>query len=392
MPKPVIFYCYPWDLYDVGADIALDQIAEAGATGVSLAMVYHMVTAISPMNPYRTIYYGEDGVVFFQPDKSNYAWTTMIPRASREVDDPDYVKFLMEQSYARRLNFGVWVNFAYNNHLARSHPKAAKVDAFGNPHGAQLTPSSREFRMYCVSLAEDICEQVKPDEFVMQGLSYLPWRYGLSHLKTLSPLTPLQEFLLSLDFSKGTKSIAKKYNIDAEVLQEAVADELRMSFLKRPTTEEMEEEVTPEFVEEMFEGYVARYLICQEAAASLLFENVAKAIRGGRRKLTYTGPTDPIMNGLDLFRIRKSIDRLVVQFPTDREELAAAVKQTREALLETSELMASVSPGDFSTMESFHAHLGALNDAGVDGYFIYNYALLKPEHFDWMKSAKQYWA
>lgn len=390
MAKPVIFYCYPWDLYDSGADVALDQMVEVGATGVSVALVYHMVTAVSPMNPFRTIYYGEDGVVFFQPDKSNYAWTTMVPRPSREVDDPDYLKYLVEQAYARRLTFGAWVNFGYSNTLASTYPKAAKVDAFGNPHGAQLSPSSRDFRMYCVNLAEDIGEQVKPDEFVVQGLSYFPWRHGLSHLNTLSPLTPLQEFYLSLDFSKGTKSIATKYQIDADALQEAVADELRVSFLKRPTSEQMEQVITGEFIESLFDGYISRYLICQEAAASLLFENVSKTVRGRRRKMTYTGPTDPLVHGLDLFRIKRSIDRLVVRFPTDREALAETVTSTREQLLDGTDLMASISPGDFNSPEGFSAYLGALNDAGVDGYFIYNYAMLKPEHFDWIKAAGKY--
>lgn len=391
MSKPVVFFCYPWDLYDIGADVALDQMVEAGATGVSVALAYHMVTAVAPMNPFRTIYYGEDGVVFFKPDKAYYSWTSMVPRPSKEVDDPEYLKYLVEQAYTRRLTFGCWINFAYNNHLASTHPKSAKMDAFGNPHGAQLSPSNRDFRMYCVNMTEDVCDQIKPDELVLQGLSYYPWKYGLAQLKALTPLTPLQEFLLGLDFSPGTMSMAKKFNIDADALQEAVADHLRLSFLKQPKPEEMEEEITDEQIEGLFDGALARYLVCQEAAASLLFENVSKVVRNRKRKLTYTGSTDRVANGLDLFRIKTSLDRLVVHFPSERGQLAQAVERTRAQLLEGTGLMASVCPADFNSVDAFTAYVGSLNDAGVDGYYVYNHALLKPDHLEWLKAAKAYW-
>ncbi len=391
MAKPAVFFCYPWDLYDYGADFALDQMVEAGATGVSVGLNSTGVTSLAPMNPFRTVYYGEEGVVFFKPDKGAYTWTTLFPKVSREVDDPEYLLFLTDLIRSRELKFGAWVNYAFNSHLALSHQKSAKVDVFGNSHSAQLSPSDRDFRLYSTGITEDIFEQVKPNELVIQGLSYFRWDYGFRDKEVLLNLSPIQEFLLSLDFSEGTMSMAKKSGLLPEDLRNAVIDLLRESLIQDPSETEMNTVIDAAFVDTLFDGAISRYLSVQEAAASLLFEDVARVAKAAGGKVATVGPFSQIENGLDIFRIKKSIDRLIVKFPDDREELKAMVTQMRKDLRPTIELIARVTPPEFESRISLQSTLALLDEAGIDGYFFYNFGLMRPEHLQWLKELKPYW-
>lgn len=392
MPSRAHFYAHPWDLYDIGVEIALDRLVDLGIQGVNLALCHPAISAVSPMNPFRTVYYGEDGAVYFHPDSGSYSWTAIKPKASRETDDPEYVHFLLEQMKARGLSVWPWVVYGYNNFQAREHPRSARVDPFGNPHVAQMAPSSRNFRLYCLGMTEDILDQVEPESVVIEGLNYFPWDYGLPNKTELVRLSPYQKFLLSLDFSDGTASMARKYQVNVDDLQGQVAAYLQDSLRRDPSDEEMKVEITESYLEDKFDGLLARYLVAREAAASLLFENVARLIRGQKKAVTYAGSVNKLETGLDLFRLRKSVDRYLLDITDDVREMEEAVESIRSQILPSSEIMARIVPSQFASKDGFLATLKALGNCGVDGFSFYNFGLLRPAHLEWIEAARPLWS
>jgi len=385
------FYIHPWDFYDIGAEVFLDRLVDLGITGVNLAFSHPGISAISPMNPFRTLYYGESGAVFFHPERTSYNWTPMKPRPSREMEDPEYVRFMIEQIQARKLNLWAWVIYACNPHQALEHPRSARIDPFGNPHVAQLSPSSRNFRHYCIGMTEDIMEQAMPDSVILEGLHYFPWDYGLPNKVSLVQLTPYQEFLLGLDFSDIIGSMAKKYRLDPDDLQGKVAATLQESLCREPSEEEMKTPVTEEFLEDKFDGNLSRYLIVREAAASLLFENISRTVRSYKKSVTYAGSLDKFETGLDFFRIRKSIDRYIVKLSDDIRKVEEQVRSIRKSILPASEIIARIDPADFGTKDGFITTLSAMAKTDIHGFSFYNYALLRPEQLDWIAEAKSIW-
>lgn len=386
------FYAHPWDLYDIGVEIALDRLVDLGITGVNLALCHPAISAVSPMNPFRTVYYGEDGAVYFHPDSGSYSWTAMKPKASRETDDPEYVNFLVEQAKARKLAVWPWVIYGHNHYQAREHPRAARVDPFGNPHVAQMAPSSRNFRLYCLGMTEDILDQVQPESFLIEGLNYYPWDYGLPNKTELVRLSPYQKFLLSLDFSDGTASMARKYRVNVDDLQGQIAAYLQDSLRRDPSDEDMQIEITEKFLEDKFEGELSNYLVAREAAASLLFENVARLIRSQKKSVTYAGSINKLETGLDLFRLRKSVDRYLLDITDDIREMEESIQAIRSQILPNSEIMARIVPAQFSTQDSFSTTLNALVNLGVDGFSFYNFGLLRPLHLQWINACKELWS
>ena len=114
---------FPWDLADEGIDRALDNIQHtAGLTEVVLAVSFNGVTFFLPHNPKRTVYFGEDGVVLFEPDLSKYTETSVRPRVSELVTGPDYLRTQTERIRERGLGLTTWIVYAPDHYLARTYP------------------------------------------------------------------------------------------------------------------------------------------------------------------------------------------------------------------------------------------------------------------------------
>ena len=95
-PTPAI-YAYPWDLADEGFDISLDRIADlAKCEEILLTPYYHRGDYFLPHHPLHPVYFGEPGAVYFSPDTSRYAETSIEPIVSHKVTDPEYFDRIVE--------------------------------------------------------------------------------------------------------------------------------------------------------------------------------------------------------------------------------------------------------------------------------------------------------
>lgn len=388
MARSIHFFLNPWDFHDIGVEIVLDRLVELGATGVNLAFTNGGRSSVSPMNPFRTLYYGEEGAVYFQPEPASYNWTPMKPKASRETEDPEFVSFMIEQVRARKLSLWAWVQFALNPHLAREHPRTARVDPFGNPHPAQLSPSSRNFRHYCLGVAEDVVEKLDPDAVILDALGYLPWDAGLRDKECLFRLTPFQELLLGLDFSDGVASMARKFQVKADDLQGQVAAFLQQTLRDQPAKEALEQKLSADFIEEQFDGQLARYLVAREAAASLLFENVSRVVRGHKKAVAFPGQMEVLQCGLDPFRLRRSVDHCIFRPAENVGAIGEQVETLRKQMLPNCQFIARIDPGEYASADGLRTTVQNLAAAEVDGFAFYNFGLLRPHHLKWIEEVR----
>ena len=172
-PRGAQFYAYPWDLADEGVDEASGAIARATGPGggVLLALSYHVSTYFSPHNPLRKLYYGEEGAVYFVPDESLYADTTMRPLVSKVVTGTDYMKDLARGIGRNGLGFEAWSVYFYNHHLPQAFPDVARRDCFGQPYLAQVCPAGPDARQYAVALTRDMLPEATLEQIVASAFN-----------------------------------------------------------------------------------------------------------------------------------------------------------------------------------------------------------------------------
>jgi hypothetical protein len=378
---------YPWDLADEGIDRALDNIQDrAGLTDVSLAMSYHVSTYFLPHNPVRQLYYGEDGMLLFEPDASRYVGMTIEPRVSEVVDGSDYLYSQTERIKERGLGLTAWVVYAYNHHLGRKYPDCAKQDALGNRYLSQLSVSHPDVRAYFLALTEDILNRCEPDAIVLESLGFRDFDYGFVNQKINSKITPWCRFLMALCMSDQSIEAASSADLDAEAFRADVAEYLRATLRQIPTNDAMTEPVTSERIANAFDGRLEQFIESRiEVATSLMEETISLVKSHGDIEILTThlgnGP-DPIA-GLSARRLESLVDYQYVPPVPEAVPTQAAANDAG--------LLLNIDPAAFDDKRELESTVAACLDSGADGVSIYNYGLIHEEYLDWIGEMKHLW-
>ncbi|MGV3720059.1 MAG: hypothetical protein ACO1SX_04035, partial [Actinomycetota bacterium] len=260
MARVAAMYTYPWDVVDEGFDPAIRRIAGTGGQNEAhVATSYHISTYFLPHNPRRKIYYGEDGMVLFQPQMERYAGLKIRPRVSELVTGPRYYEQVVEALRKSQVRYGAWMVYAYNHHLARTHPECARHDALGNPYLSQLCVANPDTREYFRTPTREVMERFRPEVVHLESLSYLPFAYGFMNPKVFVEIAPRDEFLLGLCFCDHCTRAAGRSGMDGGRFRTAVADHLAKSLPRDPTPEE-KAPPNREWWDQAFDGRLAHYL------------------------------------------------------------------------------------------------------------------------------------
>lgn len=331
MPIKSIF-TYPWDLDDEGIDRALDVIQnEAGLNGVSLTPAYHIATYFLPHNPRRKIYYGEDGMILFQPEPSRWEKTKLRPRVSELVADKDWLPRMCEAIRKRGLHLTAWTVFFYNHHLARTFPECSKQDALGNRYPSLICPANPESRAYALALTEDIVRQCQPDSLYIESLSYLHFGYGFMNPKIFSPIAARSEFLLGLCFCEHCVKAGSK-GMDAERFKRDVARFLEEDLARVPDPGELKlSPMDPAWQNTAFDSRLQHYLAARMETATSLFEEVVAKVKSMGRiqvETEYPSSGNRFRQGLVPERVLKVIDRAGIGVPERAEQVQSFRKNT----------------------------------------------------------------
>jgi hypothetical protein len=387
MPRIAAMYTYPWDVVDEGIGPAIRRLKEvAGQNEVHLATSYHISTYFLPHNPRRTIYYGEDGMVLYQPEARRYERLKIKPRVSEVVTGPGYYEQVVRALREAGLGYGAWMVYAYNHHLARTHPECARQDALGNRYLAQLCVANPDVRDYFRVLTEEVLDRFRPTAVHLESLSYLPFAYGFMNPKVFMEIAPRDEFLLGLCFCEHCKRAASRSGMDGDRFRAAVAEHLTRSLARDPKPEE---KLPPdrEWQDQAFDGRLAHYLAARVESATSLYEQVAGLCRERKAAVqdTWAPEGSEAVSGLDPRRKHARCDRFALFTRPTAAEVANWKRQAPGK-----QFLWSVQPVD-TTPELPQRCADAVKD-GIDGFTFYNYGLLREQRLANIGAARGVWS
>lgn len=383
-----LMWTYPWDLQDEGIVLALDAIAGTSKVeAISLAVAYHISTYFLPHSPRRSVYFGEDGRIFFQPEDGRYQATALRPKVSEVVTGPDFLPGLVGQIRQRGLGFTAWVVYNYNHYLARTFPDCAKQDALGNRYLNQLCPANPEVRAYHLALTADVAANYRPDQIFVESPGFLPYNYGWSNPKVQTPVSARCGLLLGICFCPHCLDAAQRAGLAASAIRDYVATWLTAALPELPADEDAPADRA--WIEALCGGDLAAYLRVRDGMAADAYEAIAAECR--RHNVGVFGFV-PLTGGEDgaLSRVLPLMDRGLAPVPGSGSSMEP-VTLRKQALRPDAELIAHSHPGSHRSESDYVAAVLACRDAGADGFGCYNYGLVRPGHLRWVGAAVDAW-
>lgn len=246
-------WTYPWDLYDIGLDAALEQISQAGLNTISLATSYHAGLFIQPGNPRRRVYFPEDGTVYFRSDPARWSDHEITPKQAAIVDEEgDMLGALVRRRDADGPAVSCWTVCLHNTRLGMKHPGHVMRTAHGDPLSYALCPSSPAARAYVTGLVSEISHSYRPDRIELESPDFMGFPHGFHHEKDGLSLLPDEAFLLGVCFCDHCRSKATAAGIPADIAQSQVARILDNAFSR-----ELPQSQFPDFPSNGLESFAA---------------------------------------------------------------------------------------------------------------------------------------
>ena len=391
MPSPsVSIYAYPWDLHDEGLETASEQLVGCGFNTVHLAFTYHLGTYLLPRNPVRSVYYGNAGAVYFQPELSLYADGAPRPPVAEMVDrNPGYMSELVAALRGAGLKIRAWAVYCYNHALGTAFPRLAKVDALGNAYLAQLCVGNPQVRAYARALTRDIAKNYEVDGLLVETLGYMDYSYGFLNPKTAVEPSPRAAFLLGLCFCPGCRDAGLAAGIDVDRLQREVATWLRGHLNRLPDDEEAAMSTDEEWQEAAFEGELAAFVAVRSKVAASLLAEVLDMFSDIRRDgvlecVNFGGIEEAEARAL---RLRLDERRIGIAPGAEVATLRKRFEEVRQTYGRDTKVIAAFYPVVLCTEDGFGEALASARAAGADGFRVYNYGLLTERQLSWLRRA-----
>jgi len=396
MKREAIIHAYPWTLTDIGLDKALDEIEEAGLTGICVTPHYHIANYFMPTNPRRKFYFGEAGRAYFVPDESRYQGRTIMrPHVSAIVEGERYFHQIAEKVRARGLELHFWTVYFYSHERARDYPQCAKVDALGHVHPSDGNPMNPHARGYALALTEDLVANYEPDGVHLESLSFHGYGHGMgSGMKGFTEFRPRDRFLLGLDFSQDSIAEASRRGVDAETLHRAVREYLERA-ITEPTNEGDTEPVTESWLAEAFDARLMPYLLAQQEMVSSLFEEVvalAKRVSKHPLKFSITTPSESGRweTGVVPSRILPLVQQ-VHQVPPEVSSPRGQVSEMKKGLPPACKMLGRIGWGQLVDPGAIIPAMEDFIQGGGDGFTFLTYGLLRPSQWETIRRARHLW-
>ena len=370
-------WAYPWDIADEGTDTVLTWLEDTGFDAIELCPNYHAISTFAPRNPGRSIFYSEQGGVFFPACAARYG--RIVPQV---FDEPTVVRAFQEvaeQSPTHGIQLNAWVIGMFQPWMARAYPDVAVENTLGARSYAQTCPSSPDVQEYLANLVNDLCNQYSMHSVTLEGIGHTAFAHGWVRERILVSLDPWTRYLAGLCFCENCLSAARTHGVDAEAVREAVAQELRIRISTKPRVCDLEAEIAARCeTDEGFRGY----LEAREQTATRTIDGVRRSLRGTDVGLNVTeASTGWSPSGLRLADLIDRIDGLLLPDPTD--EAAEVKRQLQLARSPGRNIEIIISQWGSDVLEpfstAFEARISRIAELGIDRVAIYNFGLLAPD-------------
>ncbi|MBM4438121.1 MAG: hypothetical protein FJ029_13025, partial [Actinobacteria bacterium] len=223
MGTRISVWAYAWDVADEGAAAALDWLQAAGFDAIDLGPNYHAISTFSPRNAKRSIFYSEQGAVYYPARLERFGRIKPHLFDDRAVLQawPDVARALE----GRDLELNAWIIGMFQPWIARAYPDTAIENAFGHRSYAQTCPAHPDVQTYLATLVGDLCDQFPVRGITLENVGHPGFAYGWVRERVLIDLSPWTRFLLGLCFCEHCLAAARAHGVDAPRVRAGVAAE-----------------------------------------------------------------------------------------------------------------------------------------------------------------------
>ena len=379
------------DLRGEGTDVVLDRVVnEFGATGVTVAAVYHRARDLTPHgSPRVTIRH--DGVHFI-PDDDLFGGLRLQPPVQRGANEHP-LRSLREATTERGVALSGWTVFCHNTTLGEANPDCTIENAFGERGSpADLCPSHPDVRAYALALGRNVA-RLEVDEVVAESLHFGTFEHGYHHERCFVTLGGIDRFLLGLCFCMFCTDFAKQRGVDAEtarvVCQQSLAAVLDGG---APSSDK----VSPEGVAIYGGSVLADYTTSRVQSVTELATVVSEAVTEAGSRLAFLDGTGAVKGyaggtpggrlaaddawqlGVDPAGLGQHVPAYsVLAYARDTARARDDVAAYRAALGGKPQLRVVLRPFLPDTESAAHlaAKVAAVIDAGADAVDFYHYGL-----------------
>jgi hypothetical protein len=385
----VSIWAYPWDLHDLGPDVALDRMGAAGATMVSLATSYHAGRFLQPGNPRRRVFYPQDGTVYYRPDPARWQGREIVPLMADIVEsEGDLVATLAALRDKGGPGLSCWTVCLHNTRLGMLHPGHVVRTAHGDAQFYGLCPSSPAARDYVVTMVREIAERFAPDRIELESPDFMGFSHGYHHEKDGLAVLPEDDFLLGICFCDHCLSRARAAGVDADAARFEVVRLLDAAFAR-----DLPQSQFPDFPAKGIAAFdshaaLAAYLRWRQDPVTTLIAEIKAAVPATTRLLLidFEGSW---WGGVNLAAVVPFADGVLhCAYFTPTGRIGPLMEQTRALIGPNGTLIAG--------FQLFHPNLRDRDDLAervaqtrghVDGWNFYNLGLVPPKRLDWIRTA-----
>lgn len=389
MMRRVSVWAYPWDLHDIGLDAALDRIARAGGTCVSLATSYHAGRFLQPGNPRRKVYFPQDGTVYYRVDPARWQGREIRAlQADVVAAEGDYLAALIDRRDTGGPQVSCWTVCLHNTRLGMAHPAHVMRTAHGDPQFYALCPSSPAARHYVTTLVREVAEVYAPDRIELETPEFMGFSHGFHHEKDGLGLTPEEDFLLGLCFCDHCRRAATAKGVPFEAARRRVADLLDAAFARPLPRRDFPDFPVQGLAAFDAEPDLAALLRWRPQAVTALVAEIAAGVPDATELavIDYDGSW---AGGIDIPSLAPHLGGvLCCAYFAAPDRIGALLAPLRAAIGAGKRLTAG--------FQLFHPNLTGAADLSArvaaalphaDGLNFYNLGLVPPARLDWMRDA-----
>lgn len=390
-----VMYVYPWALNDMGPKDAFNVMESCGIDAIQLALSYHIGTYLSPRNPKRRVYYGDQGALYFSPRASRHIDWPFPPPISDLAREPTYMPNLVAAAANKGLRAIAWVIYLYNHALARSHPDLAVHNVFGDHNEAQLCPANPVVQRYAHALTRAVANLEGFEAFHAESLGYLPYDYGFLNFKSAVTPGPQAKRLLSLCFCLYCQTAARGAGIQIELLKHGLQQWIDNYLNQLPdgTCRDQGDNDGPP--DPLWDELHAFMDVRAKQVLSLHDEVLTLASDAGLRVSSNIVEPDGLgLNGYAAEVLRTRMDELRVRIQPnmkagDLEHALAIARRNTRVDIPT---FGFYNLGIFNSETTFMRAVELAQEQGIRHHRFYEFSLLTQRQLEWISAARQRWS
>lgn len=382
-------YTHAWDFADEGVDMVLERIRQTGCREVIVAMAYHAGRFLLPHNPKRRIYYPEDGVVYFKADKARYAGQRLKPVIASMLDGRDLMGEIIEKATKLEMSVTAWFVCLHNSRLGFQNQNIVARNAFGDPYYHYLCPMNQDASGYVLNLLDDFTSRYACNGIFLESLSYSGFEHGYHHEFYGVTINAELSALLGLCFCEACRRAAKKRGIDVERLAEAVRQRVDECIDGSRNKCSIGSDRTMKSIC-MFPG-MKDYLSMRCERVAELLSKTAGLARTRKMRLDFFGPVFTpvnmsVLEGIDLAKLEKDIDRYVLRIEEKEPEMVEKEIRYAKRYFKPEKVVLSLRLFDRATpsRRNLKAKVELAEQYGLAGCNFYNYGMVPLSRLNWL--------